>query len=537
MRYCACRFLHRAVAVNRPSASAASLSSDTLLGGGVVTRRWCDRLLRSQAETCKRGGERAMKQIWRVALRRNYSSSHASLPSLSPAVRHRGGTARTGNLLLLLAPIRSAAYYPACRRGGAVVPSRLVVAPAAAMHFSTSSTAAAQFGSAEEPVFRPRRALVLTKFSRYEFEKRRHAHLTEEQLVQDESRGSDYNSLVHHHKIHTKNRELVVNTLRENGIETRLVDRFEYTDSNIDWADVIFTTGGDGTFLMAASKIHTRDKPIIGINSDPSRSVGYLCLPGHYTENFPLALKRLLTGKFQWMWRQRLRVTLKGEHAFDPPVELHDQQLQYPEYRFLDCWQEQHRKPTTDDGGLQHSSAGDVVHVLPVRSLNEVFVGESLSSRVSYYELSVDGSPRTKLKSSGLTICSGTGSTSWSFNINKVTPQCIQRILDIVTAETGVDLPTRDPKLIERVTTNFNNSLIFDPSKCRMAYTIRDPVVFGTDFNSKPRGFAKRIEVKSRMFDACLVIDGGLSFVFNDGATAVFEIFDEDALRTVQFAD
>ncbi|KAH8036019.1 hypothetical protein HPB51_016323 [Rhipicephalus microplus] len=130
------------------------------------------------------------------------------------------------------------------------------------------------------------------------------------------------------------------------------------------------------------------------------------------------------------MWRQRLRVTLKGEHAFDAPVELHDQQLQYPEYRFLDCWQEQHRKPTADDGATQHS-LGDAVHMLPVRSLNEVFVGESLSSRVSYYELSVDGSPRTKLKSSGLTICSGTGSTSWSFNINKVTPQCIQRILDI----------------------------------------------------------------------------------------------------------
>lgn len=46
-----------------------------------------------------------------------------------------------------------------------------------------------------------------------------------------------------------------------------------------------------------------------------------------------------------------------------------------------------------------------------------------------------------------------------------------------------------------------------------------------------------RIEVKSRMFDACLVMDGGLSFVFNDGATAVFEIFEEDALRTVQFVD
>lgn len=449
-----------------------------------------------------------MKQLWKVfpALRRSYPCSRSSHASSGP---------RATNAWKLLVHFPTSACISAM--------------------YATAASGAADpsSGLPDAAAFKPKKALVLTKFSRYEFEKRRHAHLTEEQLVKDlEARGSDYNSLVHHHKIHTKNRELVVNTLRENGIETRLVDRFDYTDGNIDWADVIFTTGGDGTFLMAASKIHSRDKPVIGINSDPSRSIGYLCLPGHYTENFPLALQRLLTGKFQWMWRQRLRVTLKGEHAFDAPVELHDQQLQYPEYRFLDCWQEQHRKPQDEACPPGHAS-----HLLPVRSLNEVFVGESLSSRVSYYELSIDGSPRVKLKSSGLTVCSGTGSTSWSFNINKVTPQCVQRILDIVSSETGLDIPERGAPLIDRITTKFNNSLIFDPSKCLMAYTIRDPVVFGTDFSSKPRGFAKRIEVKSRMFDACLVIDGGLSFVFNDGATAVFEIFEEDALRTVQFVD
>lgn len=50
-------------------------------------------------------------------------------------------------------------------------------------------------------------------------------------------------------------------------------------------------------------------------------------------------------------------------------------------------------------------------------------------------------------------------------------------------------------------------------------------------YNSKK--FFFRIEVKSRMFDACLVIDGGLSFTFNDGSTAVLEINDEDALKTI----
>ncbi|XP_076339070.1 NAD kinase 2, mitochondrial-like isoform X2 [Tachypleus tridentatus] len=198
--------------------------------------------------------------------------------------------------------------------------------------------------------FRPKKALILTKFSRYEYEKRRHPDLSEEELIKNlEERGSDYQSLLHHHHIHTKNKDLVVETLRQHGIETSVVNRFGYTDANIEWADIIFTTGGDGTFLMAASKIHRQDKPVIGINSDPSRSVGHLCLPVKFTDCIPEAVEKLMNGQF----------------------------------------------------------------------------------KVSYYELSVDGSPKVKIKSSGLTVCTGTGSTSWSFNINKLTPQCVEQLLKI----------------------------------------------------------------------------------------------------------
>lgn len=387
--------------------------------------------------------------------------------------------------------------------------------------------------SAGASVFAPKRVLVLTKFSRLEFEKRRHKELSEGDLVKNlESRGSDYESLLKHHDIHTRNRDLVVDTLKKQGLETRLVDRFDYTDANVDWADVIFTTGGDGTFLMAASKIKSRDKPVIGVNSDPSRSIGYLCLPGKFTEDFPSALQKLLKGQFRWLWRQRIRVSVQGEHAFDPPIELHNQQLQYPEYRFIDCIHEEH-KPATPNAGVENQLPDTPVRILPIKSLNEVFVGESLSSRVSYYEISIDGSPREKVKSSGVTICSGTGSTSWSFNINKVTAQCVQRLLEIVKQETGRDVGVNDEQLMHKVTAKFNDSLIFDPSQAQMAYTIRDPVLFGTHFSSKSRGFAKRIELRSRMFDACLVIDGSMSFVFNDGATAVLEILEQDALKTV----
>jgi NAD+ kinase len=42
-----------------------------------------------------------------------------------------------------------------------------------------------------------------------------------------------------------------------------------------------------------------------------------------------------------------------------------------------------------------------------------------------------------------------------------------------------------------------------------------------------------RLVVQSRCFDACLVIDGGQSYQFNDGARAIIEVLPDDTLRTV----
>lgn len=209
-----------------------------------------------------------------------------------------------------------------------------------------------------------------------------------------------------HHNVHTQTRDRVVRALEAVGVETRVVNRFEYTTDLIQWADVVFTCGGDGTYLMATSKITNRDKPVIGVNTDPESSVGHLCLPSKYSDHFSKAVDKLLAGDFRWMYRQRLRITLEGEHALEEPVELHNQQLQHQEYRYLDL--EPHESRSDDDCNRKS------VHrrVLPVRALNEVFVGECLSSRVSYYEIGVDGGPSEKIRSSGLTVCTGTGSTS-----------------------------------------------------------------------------------------------------------------------------
>lgn len=69
-----------------------------------------------------------------------------------------------------------------------------------------------------------------------------------------------------------------------------------------------------------------------------------------------------------------------------------------------------------------------------------------------------------------------------------------------------------------------------------MAYTVKDPICnVASPDSAPPRGFARKVFIKSRCFDAHLAIDGGLSYVFKDGAQAKLEMFKEDALRTVVF--
>lgn len=60
-----------------------------------------------------------------------------------------------------------------------------------------------------------------------------------------------------------------------------------------------------------------------------------------------------------------------------------------------------------------------------ILALNDVFIGEKNSAKVSYYEVSpelqkryseqvaIDDEPAVKQKSSGVIVCTGTGSTSW----------------------------------------------------------------------------------------------------------------------------
>uniref|UniRef100_A0AAY4E3C8 NAD kinase 2, mitochondrial n=1 Tax=Denticeps clupeoides TaxID=299321 RepID=A0AAY4E3C8_9TELE len=381
--------------------------------------------------------------------------------------------------------------------------------------------------------FKPARVAVVAKTTRYEFEQQRYryAGLSEEDLIQLLAlKGSSYRGLLERHNIHTRNVGRIVEHLQKEGIEVRLVRRKEYDEETVRWADAVISAGGDGIMLLVASKVFDKNKPVIGVNTDPDRSEGHLCLPVHYTHAFAEALKKIEKGEFRWLWRQRIRLHLEGTGINPSPVDLHEQQLS------LEQHSQAHRITTDSLNFSDDDTSGP--HLLPVRGLNEIFIGESLSSRMkyksfnphvtlsphraSYYEISVDDGPWEKQKSSGLSICTGTGSKAWSYNINKLVEQAVEDVLKIGSL------------WVERM---YNESLIFSPEENKMFFSIREPIVNRVFSSSRQRGFANKVCVRSRCWNACMVVDGGTSFEFNDGAVATISLNDEDQLQTVILTD
>jgi len=373
--------------------------------------------------------------------------------------------------------------------------------------------------------------LILHKITRYEFEKHRYQHLSEKELKTElEKRGSNYNRLIEHHNTHYRSLEKIIDALDKHKIETRITQRFNYSPENIEWANCIVTAGGDGTFLNAASKVYDNKKPVLGINTDFVGSEGHLLLPKYLSGNVTGTFKKIFDGDFDWLMRARIQVSFEGQNLNVKPIELHEQALNHYENRFYEHFEEDRTAYLESDksSATIEKPTDNTVNL----ALNEVFIGESLSARVSYYQMSVDDKPFFKQKSSGIILCTGTGSTSWCYNINKMSLNSIKKIIKLVNKEAGKDIP-EDDTFVNNVTNKFNDSLLFGAEDLKIAYTIRDPIINRIFQNETNRGFAKKVCVQSRCFDACLVIDGSMSYQFNDGAKAYLNVLPENSLRTI----
>lgn len=85
-----------------------------------------------------------------------------------------------------------------------------------------------------------------------------------------------------------------------------------------------------------------------------------------------------------------------------------------------------------------------------------------MSARVSYFEIAIDGGERIKSKNAGLCISTGTGSTSWAYNISKIPFEAVEAICKIIGNEGLFDAGKLSRSTIDNVTRLYNRKLIFD---------------------------------------------------------------------------
>ncbi|KAG5445641.1 NAD kinase 2, mitochondrial [Clonorchis sinensis] len=418
--------------------------------------------------------------------------------------------------------------------------------------------------------FKPKNVLLLGKLTKYELERSFEQH-TDEKNIHDAllRKGVDADWLLARHKIHNEKLSEFQQILRLKGLNVRVADRNSYTTEAIAWADVIFTAGGDGTFLMGASKIMDRRKLLVGLNTDPDFSVGYLCLPKSCTRNLSETLDLILSGNFDCIWRNRLRVRLVHHTNQQLRSTLLDKRkwvVQEWTPEKLDCPPE-YILPSVIEREyplVPHYARTTMVRTsLPLLALNEVFVGESMSARVSKYELAVDGVNLLRRKSSGMIVITGTGSTSWYLQSTALSPHtvaevlkvaktvCVERdgeraeyrrhhgstqslsVINRLVEQTNPQNDHLENSVVREITERYNARLPFDPEDKRMAYVIFEPMSDGTDMEPS-RGHATNLQVRSLMLDAHLVFDGAHTFSFPYGSVAEFSIDPSDALCCIR---
>lgn len=379
--------------------------------------------------------------------------------------------------------------------------------------------------------FKLQRALIVTKFSRYEFEQLRHSNLDKDQLeTKLRNRGTDYDTLLALHNVHKNFEKRIAKSFQNVGCDVKLVNRTSLTKDAIEWADVLVPVGGDGTFLLAAGRASplfakSQQKiPIVGFNSDPKHSEGRLMLPKRYSECPEDAVSKIKNGEFRWMHRSRIRTTLLGNNGNMPEsTDLHSHRVSKME--------QIKTVPESLSKEFAKKYNAKMMRVLPYLALNEVFIGETLSARVSHLNMVIDHSDVVnKTKSSGLCVSTGSGSTSWHTSINRITKRHVE---DLVKILPGNNLENIDA---QQIADEYNKNLLFLADDPRLCYSIREQICVGVwpiPKNFPSRNFVKNLFVRSKCIDASLVIDGSISYPFNDGAKALLEVHPEDALLTI----
>ena len=203
--------------------------------------------------------------------------------------------------------------------------------------------------------------------------------------------------------------------------------------------------------------------PIFGVNTDPSRSVGHLTsikipFESRHRE-IPQLIDYVEKENFKYLYKQRIKLEKK-----DFTTNL----------------------------------------VKTTFALNEVFVAERNVGVSSIYRIKADGEYIGKFKSSGLLMCTGTGSTGWLQSAKRTTDG------DVLSALNHLGFASEGEEVVHTIALDLSKETAFELDRPELFYYVREPQISG-DFERHAQGFAKSIEFMSDQYDGMVSVDGLLN--------------------------
>ncbi|KAG5317253.1 NAKD2 kinase, partial [Pseudoatta argentina] len=366
----------------------------------------------------------------------------------------------------------------------------------------------------------PKCVLGISKLSAFEFLKITHSDLSYNQVLSKLRKQSidPDEILAEHHRLLTCEKELA-RILCNLNVSYRIMKRIGDVNC-VSWADLVITIGGDGTFLLASKLITNNKTPIFGINPHPGIST--FTLPIEYSTDIERIFEKLYAGDYTVLMRSRIRTVMTGEGLYQQPFHVYEKSRTRGEKR-IDALMRSTQRKIAD--ALQPRQ-----RILPWLALNEVFIAEFMASRRIVLAIQADEEKMFMIRSSGICVCTGSGSRSWFKRTNF---QTAQTILTLVAMATGKQL---DEKETCEVLDKYHSNLLFPSDDLKMAYMIYEmsrSALWPKLISDKRMCY--KFQVKSTGFDAGLTLDGSLSLPFNDGSTASFEIRPEYSLKKIIF--
>lgn len=158
-------------------------------------------------------------------------------------------------------------------------------------------------------------------------------------------------------QVHRDTVEAVKQQLAQQGLKYTAVPSLKARRAGKRYG-LVLSVGGDGTFLDAARV--AGEIPILGVNSDPRRSIGRFCAT--HKRSFGKLLRRYLAGEVQPLALARLHASINGSRGME--------------------------------------------------ALNDLLVTASSPAMTSHYVLKVPGQPAERQRSSGMWITTAAGSTA-----------------------------------------------------------------------------------------------------------------------------